>query len=130
MYKRNNGLDDQAILQNQFTAYVKRAVRNRRIRFLQEERMDRQAEVSLTEIELYIFNPHDKITTFLEREALRQALQTIENKERYIIFARLIDGKSVAQIAQELRISYRAVTSILYRGKKKLRTLLEEGEWE
>ena len=49
MYKRNSGLEDREILQNQFTAYVKRAVHNRRIRFLQDESRSSQTETSLTD---------------------------------------------------------------------------------
>lgn len=130
MYKQNNGFDDREILQNQFTAYIKRAVHNRRIRFLQEESKDKQMETSLSELELYIFDPHDSIIAFLERESLRHALLEIQEKERYVILARVFDGKSIEEIAAELGLSYRAVTSILYRSKRKLRELLEGGDNE
>lgn len=128
MYKRNNGFDDHEILQNQFTAYVKRAVRNRRVRFLQNENKGKQMETSLAELELYIFDPHDGIMAIIERESLRQALLEIQARERYIILARVVDGKSIGKIAAELGISYRAATSILYRGKRKLREFMEGGE--
>ena len=59
MYKRNSGLEDREILQNQFTAYVKRAVHNRRIRFLQDENRSSQVEISLTDIEMYGIDPVD-----------------------------------------------------------------------
>ena len=127
MYKRNSGLEDREILQNQFTAYVKRAVHNTRIRFLQDENRSSQVEISLTDIEMYTCDPKDMIATFLEQEALRRALLEIRDKERYIILARVLDGKSVEEIATELSLSYRAVTSILYRCKQKLRQLLEGG---
>lgn len=130
MYKRNNGLDDREILQNQFTAYVKRAIHNRRLRFLQDGSRSLQAEISLMAIEMYTCDSHDGIASFLERESLRQALVEIQDRERYIILARVLDGKSVGEIAAELGLSYRAVTSILYRCKLKLRQLLEGGEVE
>ena len=79
MYKRNNGLDDREILQNQFTAYVKRAVHNRRIRFLRDESRSELAETSLTAIEMYTCDPKDMIATFLEQEALRRALLEIRD---------------------------------------------------
>ena len=127
MYKRNSGLEDREILQNQFTAYVKRAVHNRRIRFLRDESRSELAETSLTVIETYTRDPKDMIAAFLEQEALRRALLEIRDKERYVILARVLDGKSVEEIATELSLSYRAVTSILYRCKQKLRQLLEGG---
>ena len=127
MYKRNSGLEDREILQNQFTAYVKRAVHNRRIRFLQDENRSSQVEISLTDIEMYTCDPKDVIAAFWELEALRRALLEIRDKERYVILARVLEGKSVEEIATELGLSYRAVTSILYRCKQKLRQLLEGG---
>ena len=130
MYKRNSGLEDREILQNQFTAYVKRAVHNRRIRFQQDESRNSKAEISLMAIEMYSCDSHDGIASFLERESLRQALVEIQDRERYIILARVLDGKSVEEIATELGLSYRAVTSILYRCKQKLRQLLEGGDEE
>ena len=61
---------------------------------------------------------------------LRQALQTIRDKERYIILARVIEEKSVSEIAEEMGLSYRSVTSLYYRGMQRLRLLLEGGENE
>ena len=105
LYKRHSGLEDREILQNQFTAYVKRAVHNRRIRFLRDESRSELVETSLTAIEMYTFDPKDMIATFLEQEALRRALLEIRDKERYIILARVLDGKSVEEIATELGLS-------------------------
>ena len=130
MYKRNNGLDDREILQNQFTAYVKRAVHNRRIRFLQSEGRNSPLETSLYAIEPYIYDPKDAVEAFLEQETLWRALLEIRDVERHVILARVLDGKSVEEIATELGLSYRAVTSILYRCKQKLRQLLEGGDEE
>lgn len=128
MYIRNSGLEDREILQNQFAAYVKRAVHNKRVRFLQDENDGGKMEVSLTELELYMFDPHDEISAIFERELLGQALLKVQKKERYVLISRAIDGKSIDEIAADLGISYRAVTSILYRVKRKLREFMEEGE--
>ena len=65
-----------------------------------------------------------------ELDAEVQELLEIRDKERYVILARVLDGKSVEEIATELGLSYRAVTSILYRCKQKLRQLLEGGDVE
>lgn len=128
MYKRNNGLDDREILQNQFTAYVKRAVHNRRIRYLVQRDKYIRMEGNLTEIEPYAYDTRNDIQSVMDFEALREALQSIREKERYIILARVVEEKSVSEIAAELGISYRAVTSLYYRGMRKLREVMEGGE--
>ena len=37
MLPRNNGITENEILQNQFTAYVGRALRNRRLRYIMNQ---------------------------------------------------------------------------------------------
>lgn len=49
MYKKNNGSTEQEILQNQFSAYVKKAVHNRRIQFLTEKSRKFRFETPLFE---------------------------------------------------------------------------------
>lgn len=124
MFKRNSGTDEQEILQNQFTAYVKRAIHNARLRYLSRVHKFSNAECSLTALEPYVFDPHDNIQAIVEMEAIRQALGEIQEKERQIILSRVVEEKSVVQIAEEMGLSYRAVTSLYYRGMKKLRGIL------
>ena len=128
MFIWNNGVDEQEILQNQFTAYVKRAIRNKRIRYLSHIQKVVKNECSLTELEPYIFDPCDNMQAALEMETIRCAMGLIHEKERRIIMARVVEEKSVVEIAKEMGISYRAVTSLYYRGMKKLRDILIRGE--
>lgn len=128
MYNRNNGIDEQEILQNQFTAYVKRAVHNKRLRYLSRMQKCENAECSLTVLEPYVFDPRDSIQAIVEMETIRQALGDIQEKERQIILSRVVEEKSVGEIAEEMGISYRAVTSLYYRGMKKLRMMIDGGD--
>ena len=127
MFNRNSGTDEQEILQNQFTAYVKRAVHNKRLRYLSHMQKYAISECSLTKLEPYVFDPRDNIQAVLEMEAIRQALGEIQEKERQIILSRVVEDKSISEIAAEMGISYRAVTSLYYRGMKKLRNILDGG---
>lgn len=51
MYKKNNGSTEQEILQNQFSAYVKKAVHNRRIQFLTEKSRKFRFETPLFDLD-------------------------------------------------------------------------------
>ena len=128
MFNRNNGTDKQEILQNQFTAYVMRAIRNKRIRYITRMQKIINCECNITGLEPYIFDRHDSIQTVIAVEVLRQALETLQEKERQVILARVVEEKCVGEIAAQLGISYRAVTSYYYRGMKKLRDILLEGD--
>lgn len=124
MYNRNSGTDEQEILQNQFTAYVKRAIHNKRLRYLSCMQRRINTECSLTMHEPFVVDSHDNIHSIVEMEAIRHSLGRIHEKERQVILSRVVEEKSVGQIAEEMKISYRAVTSLYYRGIKKLREIL------
>ena len=56
MYKKNNGSTEQEILQNQFSAYVKKAVHNRRIQFLTEKSRKFRFETPLFDLDYLLFD--------------------------------------------------------------------------
>ena len=112
MFNRNSGTDEQEILQNQFTAYVKRAVHNKRLRYLSHMQKYAVSECSLTMLEPYVFDPLDTIHAAFEMDASRQALGETQEKERQIILSRVVVDNSVSEIAAEMGSSYRAVTSL------------------
>lgn len=127
MFNKNNGSDEHEILQNQFTAYVKKAVHNRRIRYLLEQSRKNQWETPYVEIEYMLFHGEDRMENVIDFEVIHQALRLIREKERYIVLARVIEEKSFDEIADELGMTYKAVTSLYYRVMKKLRTYMEGG---
>ena len=57
-------------------------------------------------------------------ETVKKALLELPDKWRQIVYYRIIDGLSYAEIAQVLDIPEGSVMSGLHRGKKMLRTLL------
>ena len=61
MYKKNNGSTEQEILQNQFSAYVKKAVHNRRIQFLTEKSRKFRFETPLFDLDYLLFDTTDII---------------------------------------------------------------------
>ena len=61
-------------------------------------------------------------------EAMQQAMRSIKEKERRIVLDRIVEEKSFDQIADELGMTYKAVTSLYYRVLKKLRQHMEGGE--
>ena len=104
MYKKNNGSTEQEILQNQFSAYVKKAVHNRRIQFLTEKSRKFRFETPLFDLDYLLFDTTD------------------------IVLERIIEEKSFGQLSDELGMSYKTVASLYYRAIKKLRRFMEEGE--
>lgn len=128
MYKKNNGSTEQEMLQNQFSAYVKKAVHNRRIQFLTEKSRKFRFETPLFDLDYLLFDTTDIIQEITDHETVRQALRSIKENERRIVLERIIEEKSFGQLSDELGMSYKTVASLYYRAIKKLRRFMEEGE--
>ena len=119
---------DQHITQNQFTSYLKKAVRFRRIRYLTNRSRITSNELPLTESEFALPDKIDIIQEIADYEAMQQAMKSIKEKERRIVLARIVEEKDFDEIAKELGMTYKAVTSLYYRVLKKLRQHMEDGD--
>lgn len=124
MYKRNDGLTDDHRLQNQFTAYVQKAIHNGCVDYLFKKIRPLKAEIPLEDMDDLVSEDTDFVLRLADYEDLRLALQKIKERERYILLARVVEEKSFTQIADELGISYKAVAAVYYRTLDKLRKLL------
>ena len=119
---------EQHITQNQFTAYLKKAVHFRRIRYLTNYSRIISNEVSITENEFAMLDKTDIAQEIADYEAMQQAMKSIKEKERRIVLARIIEEKDFDKIAKELGMTYKAVTCLYYRVLKKLRQHMEGGD--
>ena len=128
MFNKNNGSNEHDILQNQFTSFLSKAISNARIDFIRAKIARLQHEQVTDQIELLFVRETFEIDSFLENEALRQAIKDIREKERYVFLARALDGKKFKEIAKELGMGDKGVSAIYYRTVKKLRDLMEGGE--
>ena len=52
------------------------------------------------------------------------ALKQLDERERYVLVARVLEGKTFDEIADKLGIKYKGVAAIYYRTTAKLRNIL------
>lgn len=128
MFKKNNGSNENEILQNQFTSYLTLALNNARIDFIRAKIARLQREQTTDQYDLLLRQETYEIDIFMENEALSQAIKDIREKERYVFLARALEGKKFKTIAKELGMGEKGVAAIYYRTVKKLRDLMEGGE--
>ena len=125
MIFRNNSITEDEIFQNQFTAYVTQAIRHRRIDYIRKLERKNGKELSLSELEDFLPDEDDQVEKLLEYETLRRAMCQIREKEREIVLARVIEEKPFTEIAQEMGMTYKAVTQLHYRIMKRLKIYME-----
>ncbi len=124
MFTKNNGSDEHDILQNQFTAFLTAAIGNARIDYLKARIRRLQRELITEEYEILFSQETDYIEVISDNDALRNAMQEIKEKERYVVLARILDEKGFDEIAKDLGLGYKGAAAIYYRAIKKLKKIL------
>lgn len=133
MWQRNKGRSEEEILQNQFTSYLTLAVHRQRSEYIRQ--IDRRL-VEKTNLEELYFT-HDGIIEAdfiyslplfmqLENNALFYALRKLNERERLVFLAHILDEKSFTVLAEELGIGYKGVAAVYYRALQKVRRSMEE----
>ena len=128
MFKKNNGSNEQDILQNQFTSYLSFAVSNARIDFIRAKIARLKREQVTDQYEILLTQEVMEVEAIFENEALAQAIKDIREKERHVFLARVLEDKKFKEIAEELGMGEKGVAAIYYRTVKKLRDILEGGK--
>lgn len=124
MYHHNDGSDRDNALQNQFTAYLTKALRNARARYMRNKVRHLQIELAIEELEYLRLPDENPMERLTDTEDVLSALQIIKEKERYVVLARVIGEKGFDTIAEELGMSYKGAAAIYYRALHKLKHLL------
>lgn len=126
MSKRNNGTADYEILQNRFTSFVCTSMSRARINYLKKESA-RTSHTYDMDKEKFALIPDgsDFVSGLCDSDSLAYALKQIDERERFVILARVLEEKSFEEIADKLGLKYKGVAAIYYRGIAKLRDILK-----
>ncbi len=130
MYKRNDGSGVVNTLQNQFTAYLTKSVRNARSQYIRNRARLNEKERPMEDEACFLLIVKEpvEISALSETEELLAALKSIKDRERRVFLARVLDEKPFEEIAAELGMSYKGAAAVYYRTIAKLRKRLEEEE--
>ena len=122
MWEHNNGIDESSILQNQFTAYLCTAIRRKKIQYMRRKTRLQHFEILLEPQDYdkgYMAEPDmtASLPTIeqLESTKLQQALEKCSRRDLYILFAKALEGRSLAEISIELGLRYNTVAAVYYR---------------
>ncbi len=113
---RNNGSKEHEILQNRFTAYIMTSIRRECISYLKAKsrRMSILCDIDEEQMQ-HLPDETDFVSDYANSEVLGQALKQLNDRERYVLIARVIHGKDFYEIGAELAMKYKAVAAIYYR---------------
>ena len=99
--------------QNQFTAYLIVAIRNHKRTHLKKRARILWTEIPFEECiaakekpDENALSSHFPLVQGFENERLWAAVQTLNNRERHILFTRVLEKKSLSEIAEMLAVSF------------------------
>lgn len=133
MWQKNNGKSETEMLQNLFTAYLTTAVRRCRNDYIQQVARIQQMESMEDDIQ-YIQEQGTEedmlrrlpLPMQLEDSALLHALKGINERERHVFLARVLDERGFESLAEEMGLGYKGVATIYYRAISKIKKKMKE----
>ena len=128
MYKRNNGSTEQEKYQNKFTAFITASIRNERKAYIRAT-YRRKVNICDMEEEHFLLLPDktDFVSELTVSDTLKIALDSLSDRERYVLVSRVIQEKSFEDIADSLCLKYNGVATIYRRTLIKLRKKIGGG---
>lgn len=125
MIERNNGFTEQEKLQNRFTSFITTSMRRARIDYLRKEKSRTQRTYEMEDaIFTTIPDNDDFVSELCDSDALAYALRQLDERESYILIARVLEEKSFEEIGDKLGLKYKGVAAIYYRTTAKLRDII------
>lgn len=114
--------DDKSInaIQNRFSAFLKVAVRNKKINFIEKHNYQKN-QYSLSICEYSLSDSNDFVQSIVDSNLLKMAFDRLSEREKRIVGYRLIVGMSLSEIAERENATYVAVAVAIHRSLEKLR---------
>jgi len=134
MREQNDGIGEDSVLRNQFTAYMVTAIRNCKTLYIQQKIRVQSFEFCTETAALYTdILPDEELLIGLsvmeqiEDYRLHLALVQAKERELYILFSKVLYDQSFAGISRDLGMRLKTVASIYYRLIGRLREEIRGG---
>lgn len=131
MRQRNDGQGEVNSVQNQFTAYLTVAIQRRKRDYMDKKNRLLAHEISdsLQRMDIPDPNALEPLEYFpvlmsLENLMLLEAIESLDELERSILFARVLEKCDYGELAKKLGLHYKGVSAAYYRVLQKLRRKL------
>ncbi len=143
------GRDKEFSTQDSFSAYLKTAVKNTKIKYIKQHIKIQENEMPIEESTNFGLESHredyfgyleekvsrlygdsgdiTQLLNLIENERLLNALMRLDDERRKLIFWRIINGLSFAEISNRLHIPEKKTVDTYYNTLKKLRKEIQNG---
>lgn len=129
MRRQNDGKGEVNILQNQFTAYLLVAVRHQKYAYFNKQRRLKGQEIAVDYQSVQLTGKNADSEHWedfpsmwqMEDTPLMRALEHLTERERYILFGRVLGNRSYEELSKPLGLRYSGAAAAYRRAVQKLR---------
>lgn len=143
------GRDKEFSTQDSFSAYLKTAVKNTKIKYIKRHIKIQENEMPIEESANFELESHkddyfgylekkvsrmygdsgdiEQLLNLIENEKLLNALMRLDDERRKLIFWRIMNGMSFAEISKRLHMPEKKTVDTYYNTLKKLRKEIQNG---
>lgn len=128
MRQKNVDRRDPSDIQNRFTAYLLTAVQRRKFSYMQRQWLMEENEIPIDFREGFALKSvmpdmmeNLPLQMQMEDSELLHALEQLSERDRYILLTKILDGRSLAELAVELQMKYSSIASAYERAIRKIR---------
>lgn len=117
-----------------YLTYMKKALLHKRIDYIRHKEFLKRTEQNLTQEEWVVLSVDDTTThsSFFSQisnnEDLKNALNTLTNKQKQVIYLNFFEKKTLKRIGLELSITTNAVEKLKMRAIARLKKYLEDND--
>ena len=128
MFERNDGKSQDNVAQNRFTAYLLVALRNTRNMYLDKVNHIQAHEMpfEIQDCGAYFVYEPDMLESLpvldqLEDDTLQACLLEVRERDLHIFIGKIIEGKSLRELSDEMGISFNTVSTAYHRLIRRIR---------
>lgn len=132
----NSNIDDEtAILVRRYTAYLNLVLNRKRKDYLRAQRLRIEKETEAKQKNDYMSDIAEDdffeglpLLQQIENPTLAAGLRELKERDRLILIAHAVEGKSYDELSVELGLPYKSVATIYYRTLQKIKERMEQND--
>lgn len=132
---KGNNSADSTILQRRYTAYLNLVLYRKRKDYLRSQKLRIEKETEAKQKNDYMSDIAEDdffeglpLLQQIENPALAAGLRELKERDRQILIAHAIEGRSYDELSLELGLPYKSVATIYYRALQKIKERMEQND--
>ena len=132
---KDKNSEDSTILQRRYTAYLNLVLYRKRKDYLRSQKLRIEKETEAKQKNDYMSDIAEDdffeglpLLQQIDNPTLAAGLRELKERDRQILIAHAVEGKSYDELSLELGLPYKSVATIYYRALQKIKERMEQND--